>query len=220
LSLYYKIKFKIAQIVKKVTFSPIKYWENRAKEHGEFSVLHLGHDKKEFEQVKEFQIQTIFPLLKAQLNGTETHLLDFGCGPGRFTVELAKLINGTALGVDPIEHLIKLAPEANNVSYKKIADSLIPAPNESFDVIWICLVLGGIVTDKKLKQTINELIRVSKKNTLLLLVENTSAQKDILSWKYRSKQTYINLLKKFNISHLKDYDDLGECISIFAGRIN
>ncbi len=205
-------------MVNRLTFSPLKYWEKRAKEHGEYSVLHLGHDKGEIQKVKAFQIETIFPVLVEQLNGDEKTLLDFGCGPGRFTIELADAIKGHAMGVDPIEHLLQLAPQGDNVSYKKIIDSTIPASDESFDVIWICLVLGGLVSNKQLARTVKEINRVSKDNALLILIENTTNKKNTLSWAYRSRKEYIQLFKNFNLKHFKDYDDLGECISIFAGR--
>lgn len=205
--------------MRRFTFSPIRYWEDRARKYGELSVLNLTHSKEEMTAVKDFQIKTIFPLLKKELNSNEKSLLDFGCGPGRFCIELANLTGCEVTGADPIEYLLELAPQAPGVSYKKITDGKIAADAESFDIIWICLVLGGIVTKKNLKKTVNELNRVAKKGCLLFLIENTTAQKNILTWKYRSKPYYINLFRNFNLVHLTDYDDVGECNSIFAGRM-
>lgn len=213
-----KIKGKISAIINAVTFSPIKYWEDRAKKYGELAVLNLGHGKEGLNKIKEIQLQTIFPVLKDQLRGNENTLLDFGCGSGRFSVELANLIGGNVTAVDPIDHLLQLAPKADNINYKKIVDNKIPAADSSFDVIWICLVLGGITSNHNLKLAVDEINRVARPNALLLLIENTSNKKNILSWKYRSKDTYISLFKKFDLKNLIDYDDLGERNSIFAGR--
>jgi len=213
------IRSKVGAIKRRITFSPLKYWEERARQYGERSVLNLSHSAEEMKAVKDLQIHTLFPLLKKQLNGTEKTLLDFGCGPGRFDAELAEITGCTVTAADPIEYLLQLAPVHPKVSYKKIADSRIPAEDESFDIIWICLVLGGIVTEKALHQAIKELNRVAKKDALLFLVENTTDQKDIMTWRYRPKQTYIDLFKRFNLVHLADYDDAGECNSVFAGRM-
>ncbi|MGZ3752871.1 MAG: class I SAM-dependent methyltransferase [Mucilaginibacter sp.] len=214
-----RLKYKIGRIIQRINFSPIKYWEERAKQYGERSVLNLSHSAEEMKAVKDLQITTLFPLLKKQLTGTEKTLLDFGCGPGRFDTELAELTGCTVTAADPIEYLLQLAPADPRVSYKKISNGRIPAEDESFDIIWICLVLGGIVTEKTLHHTIKELSRVAKKNSLLFLVENTTEQKDIMTWKYRSKQAYIDLFKQFNLIHLADYDDAGERNSVFAGRL-
>ncbi|MGZ3751742.1 MAG: class I SAM-dependent methyltransferase [Mucilaginibacter sp.] len=219
MSLFSKIKFKISLIIKKLTFSPIAYWEERAKIHGERSVLNLSHGDEELKAVKDFQVKTIFPLLQKELKGNERSLLDFGCGPGRFCVDLANLTGCEVTGADPIEYLLQLAPKDPRISYKKIEHGRIPAADESFDIIWVCLVLGGIVTRKDLKKTIKELNRVARKGSLLFLIENTTVKKNILSWQYHSKAFYINLFKNFNLFHLKDYEDLGECISMFAGRM-
>jgi ubiquinone/menaquinone biosynthesis C-methylase UbiE len=52
--------------------------------------------------------EILFPLLQSQLTGTECNLLDFGCGPGRFTTDLAELISGKAVGVDVVPDLLCL----------------------------------------------------------------------------------------------------------------
>jgi ubiquinone/menaquinone biosynthesis C-methylase UbiE len=214
-----RIKYKIGSILQQINFSPIKYWEERARQYGERSVLNLSHSTAEMEAVKDLQVNTLFPLLKKQLNGTEKTLLDFGCGPGRFDVELAELTGCMVTAADPIEYLLELAPADPRISYKKISNSRLPAEDESFDIIWICLVLGGIVRKRDLDKTVKEIYRVAKKGALLFLIENTTSQKDILTWKYRSKQTYINLFKNFNLVNLGDYEDSGELNSMFAGRL-
>jgi ubiquinone/menaquinone biosynthesis C-methylase UbiE len=169
--------------------------------------------------VKDMQINTLFPLLKQQLDGSEKTLLDFGCGPGRFDIELANLTNCAVTAVDPIEYLLQLAPKDQRVSYKKISGGTIPATDGSMDIIWVCLVLGGIVKEKDLQQTIKELNRVAKPGALLFLVENTTDQKDIMTWKYRSATAYIAMFTRFNLVHLENYSDAGESISVFAGRM-
>jgi SAM-dependent methyltransferase len=220
LSIIASLRHRVGLLIKRITFSPIKYWENRARQYGARSVLNLSHGPEEMASVKEMQINTIFPLLKLQLGGDEKTLLDFGCGPGRFTIELADLTGCRIMAADPIDYLLQLAPKDSRVSYQKIVNRRIPTEDGSIDIIWICLVLGGIISKNELSKIVREIKRIANKNALLFLVENTTDRKNIISWHYRSKKAYIALFKEFNLVHLKDYDDSGECNSIFAGRMN
>jgi len=97
-------------------------------------------------------------------------------------------------------------------------EGVIPVEDESMDVVWICLVLGGIIDDSVLRFTIDEINRVLKKDGLVFLVENTSEKKDGDYWKFRSVQTYQKLFSFVELRHLSDYFDLGERISIMTGR--
>lgn len=218
MSFFSKVKFQVSIIIQKLTFSPIEYWEKRAKQHGELSVLNVNYSAEEVAAVKKFQIDTLFPLLKTELNGREKNLMDFGCGTGRFTIDLAELTNCKVTGIDPIEHLLDLAPKHKDVTYQKLIGEKIPTPDNSFDIIWICLVLGGITSERKLKQIVKELARVKKENCLLFLVENTSIKPNQIYWKYRTGNAYIKLFSAFNLKHIKDYYEIDERISIFAGR--
>jgi ubiquinone/menaquinone biosynthesis C-methylase UbiE len=216
-----QILSKRINIVSKLKRQPssIKYWEQRAKQHGRRAVLHLGHTEAEIEAVTCLQKEKIFPALKTRLHGKEALLLDFGCGTGRFTADLAALIQGQAIGVDPIETLIDLAPKDDkSVEYRVIKKDIIPIEDNSIDVVWICLVLGGITDKNTLYKAVNEIKRVLKKDGLLFLVENTSEKKDTEHWKFRSVQEYQTLFKFIQLEHISDYFDLDERISIMAGN--
>ena len=131
------------QLLSRRKVSSLAYWEERSKQYGRKSVLNLGHLKEEFETVTENQKKILFPLFKQQLSGREKSILDFGCGPGRFTLDLAELIHGYAVGADPIKHLLDLAPGKEDACYIQIEENNIPLGSDSVDIIWICLVLGG-----------------------------------------------------------------------------
>ncbi len=199
-------------------FYPIEYWENRAAQHGKRSVLNLSHTEAEMEAVTRMQEKTLFPLLEKSLRGDERMVLDFGCGWGRFTPSLATLIAGEAIGVDPIRGLIDLAPRHPKVQYRLMKEAVIPFSNETFDVVWVCLVLGGITQEKVLRETARELERVTKQNGLLFLVENTEEREDIPHWKFRPVDTYVQLFPQIELTHALDYIDAGERISVLVGR--
>ena len=194
------------------------YWERRARRHGRRSVLHIAHRDDEYERITAWQKSILFPLLKTQLNGNERLVLDFGCGPGRFTPGLAHLVGGRAIGVEPIAALLELAPADPQVEYRLLRHGRIPMADQSVDVLWICLVLG-VIRGRKLRATLRELKRVVAPGGLVFLVENTTAKRSLKRIEFRSVAEYSKLVDFAQLQHLHDYEDLGETISVLAGRV-
>jgi SAM-dependent methyltransferase len=195
----------------------LTYWEERARRHGARAVLNLGHPEHESDAVTCRQAEEIFPHLLRWLAGDERIALDFGCGPGRFTGRLADAIRGRAIGVDPIRALIELAPRGPGVDYLVSDGRRIPLGDASVDLAWVCLVLGGI-PNARLAETAAEIYRVLRPGGLLFLVENTSAKASFPHWAFRPVASYQRLFPGAGLTHLHDYDDLGERISVLAGR--
>lgn len=198
----------------------IQYWEKRAKKYGERSVFNIGHSEDEMEAITRMQKDYIFPFLRKQLTGNENVVLDFGCGTGRFTCDLAQIIRGKAVGVDPIPHLLELAKKqkCTNVEYILMDEGVIPMEDCFVDVVWVCLVLGGIIEENVLKDTISAIQRILKRNGQIFLIENTSNRNDGDYWKFRSVEYYQHLFDFVDLKHISDYIDMGERISIMAGR--
>ena len=199
------------------SLSDMDYWENRAKQFGKRAVFNITHTEEELDKVTLMQKREIFPQLKKVLKGNEKIILDFGCGSGRFTKNLAELIDGKSIGVDPIKSLIDLAPAGDNVEYKIMKEGRIPLEDHSIDIIWICLVLGGITKDEVLRKTILEIKRALKPGGVIFLIENTSDKISSDRWIFRGIKEYQKLFSFVKIKHLSDYYDCGEKISIMAG---
>lgn len=193
------------------------YWRDRARRYGKHSVLNMAHREEEFEVITNYQKQLLLPLLKSQLNGSETIGLDFGCGPGRFTSDLAELICGTAIGVDITPELLEIAPQSSSVSYLTIGTDALPFPDSSFDIIWSCLVLGGIPETRILK-TIAEIERVLRPGGLFFYVENVARVNSTSYWFFRNEDTYIQMTAFCQPKVLGLYEDMGQPIAIFSGR--
>jgi SAM-dependent methyltransferase len=197
----------------------IGYWEKRARDLGARAVLDVRHTAEERECILEQQQSFLFPLLTRELTPEDKTLLDFGCGPGRFTGPLADLTGGHVVGVDPIKMFLDLAPAHPRTEYRLLLDGRIPLAEESVDVVWTCLVLGGI-PDDELASTVNEVCRVLKVGGFLFLVENTHVGIKSQHWFSRSIDDYKALFKSVNLVHLDGYWHLGQRVSVFAGRKN
>jgi len=196
----------------------LAYWEWRARRHGALAVLHLGHAERELGSVTRAQADRILPVLRARLHGDERLALDFGCGSGRFTGLLAAAIGGRALGVDPVAALLELAPAEPPAEFQLLREGRIPLDDAAADVVFVCLVLGGITDDAELAATAAEIARVLHPRGLLLLVENTAARADPPHWRYRSAARYAALFPGIGLESAGGYEDLGEPIEILAGR--
>jgi len=194
-----------------------EYWEWRARRFGIRAVLNLGHADGDVQRITEFQKRELFPYLTDALRGDERLLVDFGCGPGRFTVDLASLIGGQVLGVDIVERFLDTAPRSSQVTYQHMVEGRVDLPDGCADVIWVCLVLGGI-QDPTLDHTVREIIRILKFGGLLFLVENTSSQPDAEHWTFRTIEAYRAMFSTVALRHVHDYTDLGERISVMVGR--
>lgn len=198
--------------------SDLAYWEERARKHGARSVLNLGHTTAEMDSVTRFQVNTLFPIVKHYLTGKEKVVLDFGSGSGRFTPALAELTGGRAIGVDIVQHLLDISPRHERVEYRLAVDGRIPLPDQSVDVVWIAAVLGAITADVDLQRSVQELERVLKPGGLMFLVENTHPKRDLPHHRYRSMDFYRTVFPSIPLRHQIDYYDLGERISVLAGR--
>lgn len=201
--------------------STLDYWQTRAKKFGKQAVISIDHPLDQFEEVRNRDKNVIFPFLKKYLTGKEKLIMDFGCGVGRFTSDLAKLGKCKAVGVDPTEELIKLAPKSKNVTYYAIKNGEIPLEDRSVDVIWIYAVLGCI-KEEDMKETCRHLARVLKQEGIVIVIENTTKTPDSQHYYYRSAKKYIKMLDFASLQHLYDYFDEGkevkETFSIMAGK--
>jgi ubiquinone/menaquinone biosynthesis C-methylase UbiE len=179
--------------------------------------VNLAHSGEQLEDLTHRQVAELFPHFRRQLRGDERMVLDFGCGPGRFTGPLAEATGGRVIGVDPMRELLDLAPRRPGIEYVLSDGRRIPLADTSIDVVWCCLVLGGL-SDAKVVDTVSEFERVLRQGGLIFLVENTAAKPDCPHWRFRPVELYQALIPFAPLTHLHDYDDLGERISVLAGR--
>jgi len=212
-----EIASRILRAVNLRNVTGVAYWKKRAKTYGRRSVLNLTHQDEDFDSVTTRQARQIFPHFKNQLNGSETVILDLGCGVGRFSVKLAECTQCHVIAVDPVKLLLNIAPHHERVEYRVMESGSLPIPDQSVDVVWICLVFGAI-DEPALTRTICEIHRVLRDSGLLFLVEGTTEKPSSRYWKFRSLQQYRALLPFAPLVHLHDFYDCADRLSIMAGR--
>lgn len=199
----------------------LEYWQNRAKNYGKHSVYNMAHSLDELASVDKKQEQIYQSVLDKHLcdmGGGHLMALDFGCGVGRFEPMLAKLAH-KVYAIDPIATLIELAPKLENVEYLLLDENeKIALPDDSVNLIFVSLALGGIVSQTQLQTAVDELKRVAKPNALFFIVENTAKLKNSNYWHYRSAEFYMDLFKPINLRLETTYDDANEEISVMCGR--
>jgi ubiquinone/menaquinone biosynthesis C-methylase UbiE len=196
----------------------IAFWRHRAARLGSLAVLNIRYAHANLDTITARQAWRIFPSLISLLEPSDKIVLDLGCGAGRFTTDLALRTNGRAIGVDIIPQLLRIAPLHANVEYRLMQEGAIPLDDCSVDIIFCCLVLGGITDRKVLGETIMEIDRVLRRGGLLFIVENTSNMPSVPHWIFRSVREYQRLFDFINLRHLRNYCELDERISILAGR--
>ena len=197
--------------------SGARYWEERARLFGSRAVLNLSHSSSEIDRVTEMQKREILPFVTKLLRGDELHVLDFGCGPGRFTTALLQHSRGTVIAADPVRSLLLKVPREPRVACLQIQGGTLPLASDSVDVVWVCLVLGGIPSDA-IGTIARELQRVLKKGGTLILVENTTEAKSSAHWHFRTKSEYQSLFDTVSLTCLNEYTDAKELISVMAGN--
>lgn len=216
--------FKVHAFIK--SYKPIASkeinWDDRFSQLGSYGVIDTRHPLREFSYVTERQKKIIFPLFKSQLLGTEKNILDFGCGPGRFTFDLAAIIKGQAIGVDVTKGYIHLArDQLNDINKKNVkfihSRSFLNSNKVKFDIIWICLVLGGI-SDINMAEISKKISRNLNTNGLLFIIESTSKKNKKGLWNTRTVSEVIGFFNGVNLKRISLYIDANQEISIFAGR--
>ncbi len=162
----------------------------------------------------------LMPLLSQCLDGSEHTLLDFGCGYGRLTSDFGSLIDGTSIGVDPVQALLDDAVADERTEFRLMRGGRIPMADASAHVITIVSVLCNITKPRELRTTVAELRRVLAPRGLVFFVDNTTpARKSPHHVRIRSEAEYIELFSFAEMRRVGGYDDVGESFSVLAGRL-
>lgn len=162
----------------------IQHWSTRASLFGSDGVLNIGHSADRRAAFDQAERAWLLPLLD-ELLACEPALsigtaLDFGCGSGRFSNDLAARFN-TVIAFDPSQGWAETWTPAQNVlrvlgSLETLQPHLdaLESPH-TLDFIWTSTVLQHI-PDEELVGIADFLSRVANADTRLFLVEHITQQ--------------------------------------------
>lgn len=198
----------------------VAYWEERARRYGPRAAINLDHPEGSLARVSAAHEALLLPLLSARLGGDERAVLDLGCGPGRMTAALAaRVAGGRAIGADPTAAMLALAPSAPGVQYRLIGeDGRLPLADGEVDVVFTCLVLGGILDPGALARSADEVRRVLAPGGLVLLAESVSDQPPEIHWAPRSAADYRTAFAWAALEAVAHFDDGGDPVVVLVGR--
>jgi len=99
----------------------------------------------------------------------KSKILDIGCGFGYFLRFLFKKNYKNIIGIDPDKNLLKTIPK--KIKTYSYYGNKTKFKNNSFDVIFIYMVLHHLQNDKEYYETVNEIHRILKPNGLVFITE-------------------------------------------------
>lgn len=192
-------------------------WNANAAELGAYSVIDGRHSPSDFEYVTKRTKEILYPLVQEQLDGNEKTLLDFGCGPGRFTGDLAEIIDGNAIGVDVTKKLIEIAAPHPRVHFLYSEDIFEENLITSFDMVFICCVLGGI-NDNELTEIASNLVGVLDNDGLLFIIESTAPAPVKDTWRIFTSNEIVGLFPGVDLRPIGVFHDANQERTVFCGR--
>jgi len=113
--------------------------------------------------------------LRELLDGRDALAVDYCCGRGALTGDLARAIDARAIGVDPDAaalHAARTDPRnaAGDVAFMRMPDQVVPLPDEVADIVFACDVLWRMPADRRAR-ALAEIGRVLKPGGLFAAVE-------------------------------------------------
>lgn len=199
----------------------VAYWEDRAQRLGARAVVSTDHPVDgDLDAVTDTHRAILLPALAALLDGTERTVLDLGCGTGRLTGDLAALIGGDAIGVDPVAELLELAADDDATEYRQsAAGGPLPLDDDEVDVVFTLTVLGGLLEADDLAAMAAEIRRVLRPGGLLCLAESVSDPAAAVEhWAPRTADAYVAAFGWATLRPVARFVDAGDPITVLAGR--
>lgn len=168
--------------------------------------------------VTDRQWDAVCVCLQKKLRGHESRALDFYCGTGSFTADLAKLIGGDVLGIDSSLPLIHEATPEPHVRFIHAPDGRVPAAGSTMDVVLVNHALGGL-RGRRLERAVAEIIRVLKPDGLLVLIENTADLPDTEQRVYREPSEYVRMFPQVKLRSMNKANGNRPRLSVLMGRM-
>jgi len=185
----------------------LEYWKNRYdKMPGEKVVGNAMWTSEQYESEYALWRMRIDPVLEG-IKDSIHYVLDFGSGIGRWMGLLSKYCD---------YYYCCDIMKFNLPNFKQIKNNIIPFKNIKFDLIWACVTLQHVVDRSLLEYYLQQFYDLLNDNKYILIVENTSQNKNKNYLIFRSVEEYIKLFDKFKFTKvvIKKFISSGEEHSI------
>ena len=202
----------------------INYWNKRALQYGARAVGYYKWNKKQFLEISEKLWTELVRQIAVHQKPSDYHLLDYGCGSGRFLDRLEDL-GFNVIGIDISRSMLELSMKrSRNGRYTLLqVESCkgLPLKSGSIHVLWICTVLQHI-RDELYQDVIQELQRILAPKALIIMLENTHPNDMRISNAghvvFRQPSEYVQSFPGVcEVTHLNIE---GETHTLFAGRLH
>ena len=151
-----------------------QFWRERYNQLGEYSVGPGNtQNESDLEEHRQHFLRAALPWL-GQLQGP---VLDFGCGIGRWVMDLPRPYLGLDLLPEYIEYCRSKYTSLSDVSFQ-LSSKLSEIQNESFSSVFTVVVLQHIVEKDLRNEVIKQFHRILKKDGLLISVEWAPGQRN------------------------------------------
>lgn len=200
--------------------------KKRNLSEGSKSYYNEAHIYERFSQLEDTPGK-VLDFLKLVVKGK--HILDLGCGTGKYLIPLAPLANvylGLDISKDQLRIVKSKANSLDNVRFLCSSAESINLPDESMDAVISTWVLGTILDEKRREKAIGEAERVLKRNGRIFLVENDiGGEFEVIRGRYpdiRRTKSYNDWLEIKGFIPIKrfetyfEFDSLREAKKIFC----
>jgi ubiquinone/menaquinone biosynthesis C-methylase UbiE len=141
------------------------YWEDRARRFGSRAA---GYSDPAMDAYEDRLRRAALERLLGPGHGR--HLLDAGCGSGRWSVRMAAA-GWVVTGADISQSLIALALPAPNVTYINDAIEDLELPAATFDAVLSVTVLQHITNDRHFDEALDNLTRMLRPGGVIAVLE-------------------------------------------------
>jgi ubiquinone/menaquinone biosynthesis C-methylase UbiE len=163
--------------------------------------------------LKKKNIEIFFDKEVKKIINKNDLILDYGCGPGTFSIKLSRITQNNVHSVDISRKFLeeceksKKKYNAHNIKTQLIEGNKLPFNDDCFDKVLLFDVIHHLDEPEK---TLREIYRVLKKNGKIIIYEPNKLnplialihlidpiERGLL--KFGTKKSYLNLIKKINL---------------------
>ncbi|MDP3991299.1 MAG: class I SAM-dependent methyltransferase [Candidatus Colwellbacteria bacterium] len=186
-------------------------WQAKVTVHPKLALL----DIEAINVMRMSSYQFLYKLLKRYVPGKK--VLDYGCGHGMHSIQIAKMGAKEVIGIDLSEESLKIAEErrmkyeVSNVRFTKMDAEALEFPDNFFDIVFD----GGTFSSIELEKGLQEIHHILKPGGLLIGIETLGHHPlaNLKRWlnKKRGVRTFwaaAHIMKMGDLGLAKKYLDL------------